>query len=128
MGSFAAARAAQPGKGMCELFPRLEMTQPFYGAFGVLQSTNKDFQSFISRLGKEPQFRRDIGGELMRGRLQERLKVAVDPAKMKGTFQVAPPKEKDDLEVRTPEQLSAAKKGPQKQAAKQNKPPQMGRR
>lgn len=126
--SFAAARAAQPGKGMCELFPRLEMTQPFYGAFGVLQSTNKDFQSFISRLGKEPQFRRDVGGELMRGRLQERLKVAVDPAKMKGTFQVAPPKEKDDLEIRTPEQLSTAKKGTQKQAAKQNKPPQMGRR
>lgn len=119
--SFGKARAAAPEKGMCSYFPTVESTTPFYAAEAMV-GNDPSYVAFQDRMEDDPQFARAVGKELMAGRLQDRLKinVSLDP-RTPSTFGVEPPKDKSELEVRTPEQIAA-----QKQAAKQHKQPQMG--
>lgn len=81
------------------------------------------YKEFVDRV-QEPEVSRAVGQEFMQGRFQERIQV-----KEAGTcyyaVEVAPPTRKGDLEVRSVKDLEEAKKGPQKQAARQPKPPRM---
>lgn len=122
--SFGQARSAAPEKGMCSYFPTVESTAPFYAAEAMV-GNDPNYVAFQDRMEDDPRFAREVGKELIHGRLQGRLKihVSMDP-RTPSSFGVEPPKDKSELEVRTPEQIGAQKA--QKQAAKQHKPPQMG--
>ena len=81
------------------------------------------YKEFVDRV-QEPEVSRAVGQEFMQGRFQERIQV-----KEAGTcyyaVEVEPPTQKGDLEVRSAKDLEEAKKGPQKQAARQPKAPRM---
>ena len=121
----AATKAANPGMEACSYFHDITDLFPFYNA-AVMARPTPEYKAFDARFENEPKFRQSVGQELMRGRFQQRMKLNVDMSKLQATFHVEPPTEKGDLEVRSPEQLEAAKNAPKKQAAKQHKPPQMG--
>lgn len=117
---FGDPRDGSPKEKACQRRIRTNGEESPFRFFGFEEA----YKQFVDRV-QEPGVSRAVGQEFMQGRFQERIQV-----KQAGTsyyaVEVAPPARKGDLEVRSPEQLAAAKKAPQKQAARQNKPPQLG--
>ena len=116
---FGDPRDGSPKEKTCERFTRTSPLHTPFSSFGF----EEKYRDFMAAAG-EPQTCKAVGEGFMQGRLQERISVkevgAYDYA-----VEVAPPTEKGDLELRSAEELKAAKHVSQKQAVKQSKPPQL---
>lgn len=105
----------QPEKTACRRITGMDKLLPLMTVDAGMMGS-ETFQALTGRLDADRtgQFSEKLGREITSGRFQQRMRIENHMERGEFSFDIAPPEKPGDMEVRTPQQLKAAK-GMQKQ-------------
>lgn len=114
----------QPEKGACQRITGMDKLLPLMTVDAGMMG-NETFMELAGRLDADRtgQFSEQLGREITSGRFQQRMRIDNHMERGEFSFDIAPPEKPGDMELRTPQQVKAAK---QQGMQKQPRAPQMG--